>query len=178
MPLSAEANNHAYQIVLSDAITWDNAHDGAKLLNTSGLPWNLATRTSDEEHDFIVSLLSDPTSHIQYWVGGVQEPPTGKTDPADDWTWLNGETLEARSYTNWANDPDQQPDDYSVFQPFLALDGRGNVPWKWEDNDGYTYLIIGYIAESTNPIPEPTTMLLFGSGLLSLAGFRRRFKKS
>jgi len=26
-------------------------------------------------------------------------------------------------------------------------------------------------------IPEPTTMLLFGSGLIGLAGFRRRFKK-
>jgi hypothetical protein len=27
------------------------------------------------------------------------------------------------------------------------------------------------------PIPEPTTMLLFGSGLIGLVGFRRRFKK-
>lgn len=31
---------------------------------------------------------------------------------------------------------------------------------------------------TVNPIPEPTTMLLFGSGLIGLAGFRRRFKKS
>jgi len=28
-----------------------------------------------------------------------------------------------------------------------------------------------------NPIPEPTTMLLLGSGLIVLAGFKRRFKK-
>lgn len=35
--------------------------------------------------------------------------------------------------------------------------------------DNFTY---------NEPVPEPTTMLLLGSGLIGIAGFRRKFKKS
>ena len=43
-----------------------------------------------------------------------------------------------------------------------------------------TRLVFDYtpIPEPSAPIPEPSTMLLLGSGLVGLAGFRRRFRKT
>ena len=35
-----------------------------------------------------------------------------------------------------------------------------------------------YARANAAPVPEPATMLLFGSGLVSLAGFRKRFKRA
>lgn len=36
-----------------------------------------------------------------------------------------------------------------------------------------------FLTDTPNPVPEPTTMLLFGTGLIGLAGFgRKKFKKN
>ena len=54
-----------------------------------------------------------------------------------------------------------------------AWDGAYNTVY----NRGGEALTANLLIE-TNPVPEPATMLLLGSGIIGLAGFRRKFKKS
>jgi hypothetical protein len=60
-----------------------------------------------------------------------------------------------------------------LVQLSLGQTGVGDMGGFWSSGDEVT--ITGY---STQPVPEPATMLLLGSGLVGLAGLRRRFKKS
>jgi len=51
-----------------------------------------------------------------------------------------------------------------------VVPGTGNYDaWGLDD--------VRYASSSAAPVPEPATMLLLGSGLIGLAGFRRKFKK-
>jgi len=65
----------------------------------------------------------------------------------------------------------------NILYPFAgsSYDPSGAFPSTLADLNTHA---LSHISYNTSPVPEPTTLLLLGSGLVGLAGFRRKkFKK-
>ena len=88
--------------------------------------------------------------------------------------------------------------DYSIYEMEIAQSGSGSysidmAPYigqtislsfglEWDSWNDWGYGSIGSISNvdlGTAPVPEPATMLLMGTGLLSMLGFsRKKFRKT
>jgi hypothetical protein len=162
---------HEYKLFYVSGLSWNQlSWDQANAnVNAMGAGWHLATITSSGENSFVSSLLlnGDPVKHIpEAWIGGYQNP-LDTSIPNDNWTWVIGGEI---TYFNWnANEPNDFMGPGSEQYLTMYFDGT------WNDSAG---TLTGYVAERNAPVPEPSTLLLLGSGLVGLVGYgRRRLKK-
>lgn len=180
------ANGHSYYIyyspmdpanaewpflagVATNDISWFEAKAAAEAMGGY-----LATITSEVEELFLQSTNAFAGSvkgeGIRAWIGlsdaeaegifkWVTGPELGQTLTYSD--WMGGEpnnTAPGENYVEWRNYP------Y----------GPGGGAWNDVPSDAWgvnTFMV------EVNPVPEPTTMLLFGTGLIGLSGVTRRKKK-
>lgn len=94
----------------------------------------------------------------------------------------NGKTNFLTMAVYDANDILLEQHDFSnlIYPTFLGLDvGSSSISKAiFTATDDLFARSLVYQSESTiSPVPEPATMLLFGSGLLGFAGIRRKYKK-
>jgi len=169
-----EWNGHWYEAVYASPVqTWTQANAAAQAANGY-----LATSTSSAENSFLYSLISNST----YWelVGGGSTwgPWLGGYRSNGEWKWVTGETW---SYTNWAATEPGPDENYIHFYTNHNY-GTFTPGDTWNNLGDVDYHVHGFIIEwdynpangpINNPVPLPSTVLLLGSGLLGLAGWRK-----
>lgn len=122
-----------------------------------------------------------------------------KTEKDDgDWNWQSTDTQNVYAFNFGALQPPIQPE-YFYIKTGNLTPGKGQTPtqlWALYDNiesydwavinlqqvGGYSILEIGKLSHlgslGSQPVPEPSTLLLLGSGLLGLVGARKLRKRA
>jgi hypothetical protein len=153
-PVQWAGNGHWYEAVdpPTGGLTWADASLAAQARTWMGIIGHLATITSQEEQDFIATLLGSSNR----WIAGYQDPTS--SPPADNWHW---QTSEAWSYTNWQPN---EPNDYygPGVESCLLIYSFG----KWNDvrcSESNYYLVEYDELVSVEPTTWGSIKALFGA---------------
>lgn len=151
--------------------TWETAR-----IDASSKGGYLATITSHAEWSFLQANMYDWVGPVdphyntcaacgyrsyQGFLGGFQEP--GSSEPGGGWGWITGEPW---SFTAWSGgEPNNSPNG----EDYLLTWFHNSSGWNDANILSSTRYYIEY---DTNPIPEPSTAILLGLGLLGLCARR------
>jgi len=132
------------------------------------------------QHTGSVKLIIFRSNGTDYDVVGKSPLETITTLGKQTFTDLgsSGMAVKLGDYLGWYNP--------SLYGP-ISMNGGGDdvhwkysaeaeTPWMYAAGEGRTYSI--NVSGSTDPVPLPSTLMLLGSGLLGLAGLRRKLKRS
>lgn len=170
-------NDHHYEFIqVADPYTGSNNSWGADSAAAAasifhGYSGHLATVASQEENDFLLSLVPGGFSEgAGAWLGG--KAPEG---------WLEGpEAGEAFTFTNWGG---SEPNNIGYAYMIVGSAFVGINPGEWADDSGVQGVpdptgdrVIGYFVEyeTTAAVPEPSSAMLFAFGLVGLVVLMRK----
>ncbi|NMG09128.1 FG-GAP-like repeat-containing protein [Brasilonema sp. UFV-L1] len=173
--LASADNNHFYEFVSAENISWTDAQSAASGRNYLGLQGYLATITSSTEQNFIQGKVEG-----NGWIGASDSVTEG------EWRWVTGPeagtlfwngnengSAVTGQYNNWnSGEPnnlfDQEDYGHVIGNSSIGQTAQG----KWNDlsNDNLTnqeYSVKGYIVEYGGSTGDPT-LKLTGSVTLTL----------